>query len=258
MTSEHGSEFVPEHDRAIEELEAALHNQDIGTIEVARRLFMQTRQALLRWVTNEEVEAECNGGSFTPSPEVKDIMDRDHALYERLLSLDKTKEDELRLKARARDVQRNVQKPAALPRAIHKKPLTVELIRKASRSIGEAQKLVEQRNIVVHQREYLELMVPIIECALALDAYTGDVQELLGDDAEMIEDTYARWRRIMATFADELRTLAADRSEDNRGNWQSACIRIGQAYFSEASIQSMREVALEGNREEQQKRKKKG
>lgn len=164
-------EVVTDHDRTIDELTDALHTGDAGTIDVARKAFMQSRQPLLRWLVDQEVDAEIEGQTFTPSPEVQTVVDRDRELLERLLSMDRKHEENLLLAVRERVVARDSQKPGKRPRAVKEVSLDKDVIQRAADAMGYAQGLWDGKRTRTRKygrNDYFDVMKPIIEAALAL------------------------------------------------------------------------------------------
>ena len=242
MTNTPRSEVVDEHNRVIDELSSALEGTDAGIIDVARQAFMQSRKPLLQWLVDQEVDAEIEGQTFTPSAEVQTVVDRDRELLERLLSMDRQHEENLRLAVREKVVAKDAAKPGRKPRSVREVSLDRAVIRRATEAIGRAQGLWDGKRTGTRKlgrTEYFDVMKPIIEAALARrDRNTLSEQEI----AKASGLSFNLWNRIMGEFGDELCALATDTSEHAAENWVALCDRIGEAYLSASSREIIREV----------------
>ncbi len=223
-------------------VERAFRSKDAAAIDKAGAAFRAIRKPLVEWYTIQEIDDP----DFQPTPEIQAIMLRDRALLEALVARDNEENAAREIAYRERQVARDTAEAMPMPRAIKKRKLTQQLVFQGADALSKASRIWGAVKTNHNESEYLEVMAPLIECALAGEG--GDYEAARA----WIPTGFNRWRRTMQTFGDELRSLATDRSPGNRQRWVDACKRIGRSLNAEALEEFQRAVKNSAIREEVQ------
>ena len=245
--------FLPDHVRAMDELEAAIASGEAATLQVAEQQFRSIRSPLIRWVTEMEVDAEIEGKTFTPEAEIQNVIERDAALLGQLKIIEQGQRQAFEQLLRTKAVERDKKTKKSLPRAIREKRLSRTLMGKAIDQLRLLHTFWKERNLrKCDLNEYYTALLPIIECALAFRNNPDDVTKTMRNARNL---NIGLWQRIYKEFGAELCALATDYSDEARGRWMDLCERLGDAYISNETKEKVREIEQRLTQEEARSRR---
>lgn len=239
---EHGEirSFLPEHVRAMEELEGALASGEAAAIQIAEQEFRGARNRLMRWVTDMEVDAEIEGEKFVPDPEIQEVIDRDTLLLARLKAIEQEQRDALNNLLRNKAAERDRETKSRLPRAVREKTFSRELLGDAIKNLRLLRDFSNNRKTTNHERtKYYATLQPIIECALAFRDNPDGITEEMRSTHEL---NIGLWERMYLEFGAELCALKTDNSDEARDRWINLCERIGKAFYTSETDDKAHEI----------------